>query len=103
MRQGFMQKCEIHLPLNYGDGGSIEQKKIDRVREELLVTFPWFAEPYQRTWRHDARGCTEILKIEVIITGDSLPKNQLKELKARLKEFLPQDDILITIQDVELV
>ena len=98
-----MQKCEIHLPLNYGDGRSIKQKKIDRVRQELLVTFPSFAESYQRTWRYNARECTEILKIEMIITGDSFPKNQLKELKARLKKFLPQDDILITTQDIELV
>ena len=98
-----MEKCEIHLPLNYSDRKPIEQKKIKRVREELLDTFASFAEPYRRTWRYDGRACTEILRFEVITTGDSVTKNRLKELKARLKEFLPQVDILITTQSVELI
>ena len=98
-----MEKCEVHLPLNYNDGKPIEQEKIERVREELLDAFASFAEPYRRTWRYDGKACTEILRFEVITTGDSVTKHQLKELKARLMGFLPQVDFLITTHAVELI
>ena len=98
-----MRKCEIHLPLNYSDGNAIEQEKIDRVREELLAEFGSFAEPYRQTWRYDGRQCVEIAKFEIITTDDKLAKKRLKELKERLKECLPQVDILMTSQAVQAV
>ena len=98
-----MRKCEIHLPLNYSDGKPIEQEKIDRVREELLAEFGSFGEPYQRTWRYDGRQCVEIAKFEIITTDDKFAKKRLKELKERLKECLPQVDILMTSQVVQAV
>ena len=98
-----MRKCEIHLPLNYRDGRPIEQEKIDRVREELLTEFDSFAEPYRQTWRYDGRQCVEIAKFEIITTDDKLAKKRLKELKERLKECLPQVDILMTSQVVQAI
>ena len=98
-----MRKCEIHLPLNYPDGKPIEQEKIDRVREELLAEFGSFAEPYRRTWRYDTQQCVEIAKFEIITTDDKFAKKRLKGLKERLKECLPQVDILMTSQVVEAV
>ena len=98
-----MEKCEIHLPLNYSDGKPIEQEKIERFREELLRTFWSFAQLDRKTLRYDGTACTEILRIEVITAGDSAQKSRLRELKERPKEFLPQVDILITTQTVELI
>lgn len=98
-----MRKYEIHLPLNYSDGNPIEQEKIDRVREELLAEFGSFAEPYRRTWRYDRRQCVEIARFEIIITDDKFAKKRFKELKERLKECLPQVDILMTSQVVQAI
>src|SRR2546421_12729601 len=98
-----MRKCEIHLPMNYSDGNAIEQEKIDRVRGELLAEFESFAEPYRPTWRYDGRQCVEIAKLEIITTDDKFAKKRLKEVKERLKECLPQVDIMITSQVVQAI
>ena|SRR5438445_174890 len=98
-----MQKCEIHLPLNYSDGKPIEQEKIDRVREELLAKFGSFTGPNRRSWRYDRQQCVKIAKFEIITTDDKLAKKRLKELKVRLKECIPQVEILITSQAIQAV
>ena len=98
-----MRKCEIHLPLNYRDGNPIEQEKIDRVREKLLAKFGSFTGPYRRSWRYDGRQCVEIAKFEIITTDDKLAKKRLKELKVRLKECVPQVEILITSQGIQAI
>ena len=98
-----MRKCEIHLPLNYRNGNPIEQEKIDRVREELLAEFGSFTGPYWRSWRYDGQQCVEIAKFEIITSDDKFARKRLKELKERLKECLPQVDILITSQVVQAI
>jgi len=98
-----MTKCDIHLPLSYSNGEPIEQEKIKRVREELVAAFGSFAVPYRRTWRYDGVKYVEIMKIEIITTGDRVIKKRLKDFKERLKESLRQIDILITTQDVQVI
>jgi len=98
-----MQKCEIHLPLNYRDGKPIEQEKVNRVREELLAKFGSFTRPIRRSWRYDRQQCVEIAKFEIITTDDKFAKKRLKELKESLKECLPQVEILITSQTIQAI
>src|SRR2546427_148862 len=98
-----MQKCEIHLPLNYRDGKPIEQEKVNRVREELLAKFGSFTRPIRRSWRYDGQQCVEIARFEIITTDDKLAKKRLKELKVCLREWMPQVDILITSQVVHAI
>jgi hypothetical protein len=96
MPKRLMQKCEIHLPLNYTDRSPIEQEKITRVQKDLLAAFGSFTVPSRRTWRYDGLGCVEILKIEILTTGDKLTKK-------RLKEYLPQINILITTRSIQVI
>ena len=96
-----MRKHEIHLPLSYSDGQPIEQEKIRRVHEELLAVFGSFAVPDRRAWIYDGVKYVEIVKIEIITTGDKVPKKRLKDLKERLKEFLQQSDILIMTHGIQ--
>ena len=98
-----MRKYEIHLPLNYSDGEPIEQEKIKRVRDELLAVFGSFVVPNRRAWKYDGVKYVEIMRFEIIITGDKVSKKRLKEFKERLKEFLQQVDILITTCRIQTV
>jgi hypothetical protein len=98
-----MKKYEIHLPLKYNDGQPIEHEKIKHVREELLAIFGSFTAPYRRAWKYDGAKYIEIVKIEIITTGDKLPRKRLKGFKERLKESLQQIDILITTHDIQTV
>ena len=98
-----MRKYEIHLPLTYSDGKPIEQEKMRRVREELLAVFGSFLVPYRRSWKYDGAKYIEIVKIEIITSGDKVPKKRLKDFKERLKESLQRIDILITSQGVQVI
>jgi len=98
-----MRKYEIHLPLTYSDGKPIEQEKIRCVREELVTVFSSFAVPYRRAWKYDGVKYVEIVKVEIVTTGDKLTKKRLKDLKEHLKESLQQSDILITIHGIQVI
>jgi hypothetical protein len=98
-----MRKYDIHLPLNYSDGEPIEQEKIMRVREELVAAFGSFAVPDRKAWKYDGVKYVEIMKIEIITTGDKVIKKRLEDFKEHLKESLRQIDILITTQDVQVI
>jgi hypothetical protein len=98
-----MKKCEIHLPLNYSNGEPIEQEKIKCVHDELVAAFGTFAVPDRKTWKYDGARYVEIMKFEIITTGDQVIKKRLKDFKEHLKESLPQIDILITTQDVQVI
>jgi len=98
-----MRKYEIHLPLTYGDGEPIEPDKIRHVREELLVVFGSFLVPYRRAWKYDGAKYVEIVRIEIVATGDELTKKRLKDFKERLKESLQQIDILITTHGIQVI
>ena len=98
-----MRKYDIHLPLNYSDGQPIEHEKIRRVRGELIAAFGSFAVPYRRFWKSDGARYVEIVRIEVITTGDKIPKKLLKDFKERLKESLRQIDILITTHGIQFI
>jgi hypothetical protein len=103
MRKRPLQKCEIHLPLSHKDSGPIDQDKIVCVLKDLVAVFGSFTAPNRRTWRYDGLGCVEILKIEILTTGDKLTTKRLKGFKERLKGYLPQVDILITIQSIQVI
>jgi len=98
-----MWKYEIHLPTNYSDGQPIEHETIRRVREELLATFGSFTVPYRRAWKYDGVKYVEILKIEVVTTGNKITKKRLKDFKESLKESLRQSDVLITAQGIQRI
>lgn len=97
-----MRKYEIHLPLSYSDGEPIEQEKIRRVHKELVAVFGSFAVPYRRAWKYDGVKYVEIVKIEIITTGDKVPKKRLKDFKEYLKESLQQIDILIMTHGIQV-
>ena len=96
-----MRKYEIHLPLSYSDGQPIEREKIRRVHEKLVAVFGSFAVPDRSAWKYDGVKYVEIVKIEIITTGDEVPKKRLKDLKERLKESLQQIDILIMTHGIQ--
>ena len=89
--------------MTYSDGKPIEQEKIRRVHEELVAVFGSFAVPYRRAWKYDGAKYVEIVKIEIITTGDKVPKKRLKDFKERLKESLQQIDILITTHGIQVI
>jgi hypothetical protein len=98
-----MRKYEIHLPLNYRNGEPIEQAKIKRVREELIAGFGSFAVPDRRAWKYDGVKYVEIMRFEIITTGDKVIKKRLVDFKERLKETLNQIDILITTHRIQVI
>jgi hypothetical protein len=98
-----MKKCDIHLPLNSRDGAPIEQKKIQLIRDELIATFGSFVVPDRRTWKYDGVKYVEVVKFEVITTGDRVTKKRLTNFKERLKQSFRQVDILITTYDIQVV
>jgi hypothetical protein len=95
-----MRKYEIHLPLNYSDGQSVEPERIRRVHLEVLSVFGSFTVPYQKSWEYHPNSTTEIVKIEAI-TSSKITKKRLKNLKERLKESLRRSDILIMIRSIQ--
>jgi hypothetical protein len=98
-----MRKYEIHLPLNYSNGEPIEQEKIKRVREELVAAFGTFAVPDRKTWKYDGVIYVEIMRFEIITTGNKVIKKRLTDFKERLKETLNQIDILITTHRIQVI
>src|ERR1700730_13057869 len=98
-----MKKCDIHLQLNYRNGKQIEQKKIQRARDELIATFGSFAVPDRRTWKYDGVKYVEVVKFEIITTGDRVTKKRLTNLKESLNQSFRQVDILITSYDIQVV
>jgi uncharacterized protein with ATP-grasp and redox domains len=98
-----LKKHEIHLPLNYGNGEPIEQEKIMSVREELLAAFGSFVVPDRKMWKYDGVKYVEIMKIEIITTGDKVIRKRLKDFKEHLRKFLRQHDILITTQPIRTI
>jgi hypothetical protein len=71
-----MRKYEIHLPLKYNDGESIESAKIVGVWDELAeafggVTVSSLSAPYQGRWKYGGvEYFDDIIKIEIIATND---------------------------------
>lgn len=88
--------------MTYGDGNPIEQEKMRRVRDDLLAIFGSFLVPSRRAWRSDGAKYIEIVKIEIITTGDKVPTKRLKDLEERLKQSLQQSDILILTHCVQV-
>src|SRR6266404_6723406 len=97
-----MRKYEIYLPLKYNDGKEIEAEKIKQIREDLIsvfgaITVSSRSSPYQGTWKYGGvEYIDDIIKVEIVTSGDKMTKKFLKDFKERLKESLRQVDILIT-------
>ena len=96
-----MRKYEIHLPLSYEDGKPIEREKIKRACAELVTAFGSFVVPRRRAWKYDGVKYVEIMKIEILLVEDKIPKKLLKDFKERLKESFRQTDILITTHRIQ--
>jgi len=101
-----MKKYEMYLPLKYNDGREIEAEKIKQIREELIAAFGALtvsshAAPYQGQWKYGGvEFVDDIIKIEIITSGDKKTERFFKRFKEHLKQLLNQIDILITVQDI---
>ena len=104
-----MRKYEIYLPLKYNDGKDIEPEKIKQIKEELIgmfgaITVSSWSSPYQGTWKYGGvEYIDDIIKVEIIASGDKLTKAFLKNFKERLKKSLRQIDILITTHGIQVI
>jgi len=98
-----MRKYKIYLPLKYNDGKEIEPEKIKQIKEELIgmfgaITVSSRSSPYQGTWKYGGvEYIDDIIKIEIVTSGDKVTKKFLKDFKERLKESLRQVDILTPV------
>jgi uncharacterized protein YnzC (UPF0291/DUF896 family) len=104
-----MRKYEIYLPLKYNDGKDIEPEKIKQIKQELVerfgaITVSSRSSPYQGTWKYGGvEYIDDIIKVEIVVSGDKLTKGFLKAFKERLKESLRQIDILITTHGIQVI
>lgn len=104
-----MRKYEIYLPLKYNDGKEIEAEKLKRIREELVsafggITVSSLSSPYQGVWKYGGvEFIDDIIKIEIVASGDNVTKRFLKDFKSRLKSDLRQIDILITTHGIQVI
>ena len=104
-----MRKYEIYLPLKYNDGKEIEAEKIKQIKEELIgmfgaITVSSRSSPYQGTWKYGGvEYIDDIIKIEIVTSGDRVTKKFLKDFKERLKVSLRQVDILITTHGIQVI
>jgi hypothetical protein len=104
-----MRRYEIYLPLNYNDGKPIESKKITAICDDLALAFgaitvsPLSA-PHQGRWKYGGvEYIDEIIKIEILTSGNNATKRFLKDFKERLKKDLLQLDILITTHGIQVI
>jgi uncharacterized protein YnzC (UPF0291/DUF896 family) len=104
-----MRKYEIYLPLKYNDGKDIEPERIKQIKEELIskfgaITVSSRSSPYQGTWKYGGvEYIDDIIKVEIVVSGDKATKEYLKAFKERLKESLQQVDILITTHGIQVI
>ena len=104
-----MRKYEIYLPLKYNDSKDIEPEKIKQIKQELVemfgaITVSSLSSPYQGTWKYGGvEYIDDIIKVEIVASGDKLTKGFLKEFKERVKESLQQIDILITTHGIQVI
>ena len=104
-----MRKYEIYLPLKYNDGKDIEPEKIKQIKQELVAKFGAItvssrSSPYQGTWKYGGvEYIDDIIKIEILTSGDNVTKRLLKTFKERLKNDLRQFDILITTHGIQVI
>jgi uncharacterized protein YnzC (UPF0291/DUF896 family) len=104
-----MRKYEVYLPLKYNDGKDIEPEKIKQIKQELVETFgaitvSSLSSPYQGTWKYGGvEYIDDIIKIEIVASGDKVTKRFLKDFKERIKESLQQIDILITTHGIQVI
>ena len=104
-----MRRYEIYLPLKYNDGKEIESEKIKQIREDLIgkfgaITVSSRSSPYQGTWKYGGvEYIDDIIKIEVVTSGDKITKKFLKDFKERIKKSLRQKDILITTHGIQVI
>jgi len=60
--------------------------------------------PYQGTWKYGGvEYIDDIIKIEIVTSGDRVTKKFLKDFKERLKASLRQVDILITTHGIQVI
>ena len=104
-----MRRYEIYLPLNYNNGEPIESKKITAICDELAlafgaITISPLSAPHQGRWKYGGvEYIDEIIKVEILASGDTVTKKFLKDFKARLKKDLLQVDILITTHGIQVI
>ena len=100
-----MKEYDIYIPLNYNDGTPIEARKYQDLQRRLLDHFggvTFFPQPNKGLWK--MAGITyrdEIVIYRVIAPDARNARQQLTELKERLKAELEQEEILIVERDVE--
>jgi hypothetical protein len=68
------------------------------------ITVSSRSSPYQGTWKYGGvEYINDIIKVEIVTSGDKVTKKFLKDFKERLKESLRQVDILITTHGIQVI
>jgi len=95
--------------LKYNDGREIEAEKFKQIREELIAVFGALtvssqSAPFQGSWKYGGVDfIDDIIKIEIIASGDRRTEKFFREFKDHLKRLLKQIDILITTQNIRTI
>ena len=87
-----MRKYDVYLPLNYNDGEPIESTKITAICDELALTFGAITtSPLPHLTKAVGSMVVwsmliEIMKVEILTSGDKVTKQFLKDFKERLQK-----------------
>jgi hypothetical protein len=102
-----VKEYDIYIPLKYNDGTPVEPRKFQHLQRLLLDRFgglTFFPQPNEGFWT--AGGVTyrdEIVIYRIVTDKTRGVKQFLAGLKERLKRSFEQEEILITIRDVDVV
>ena len=100
-----MKEYDLFVPLYYNDGRLVEPQKFQTLQQQLLEQFgglTFFPQPNEGLWTVAGITYRDAIVIYRVITSDAQAARRfLAALKARLKEALQQEDILIVERDVE--
>jgi hypothetical protein len=102
-----VKEYDIYVPLRYNDGTPVEPRELQTLKQLLVDHFgglTFFPQPNEGFWT--AGGITyrdEIVIYRVVTDKTRGAKRFLTTLKERLKRSLEQEEILITVRDVDVL
>jgi hypothetical protein len=97
-------KVEITIPLRYNDGSPIEEKRIDKVRKDLVKEFDGLSisSETEGYWIKDNITFCDFNQIFTVVCDKTeLNLTWFKIYKKWLKQLLDQHDIFIVISEVK--
>ena len=100
-----MREFEIYLPSTRNDGSKLDPKKLDAIREILLLSFGGYTESKyekQGAWRMGGVSYYDEISIIKVLASETCDFD-LRDFKRRAEEELEQEAILIVDRDVRIV